>query len=192
MEKEKYIILDIETTGLSKHMHKITEIAAIKVKNKKIIQEFQTLVNPEIKIPPFITSLTGINNLMVRDSPLIEEVMPKFLNFIKEEPIVAHCATFDHGFLNYNSQICLNKEILNQRICTRKVSRRLIPNISSYKLSTLCEHFKIKNLKAHRAMGDVRATNLLFNQLLDLLKMQGIEKMNEIINFQDSKIFNRY
>jgi DNA polymerase III subunit alpha, Gram-positive type len=188
MKKEQYIVLDIETTGLSKYNHKITEIAAIKVANKKIIQEFQTLINPQVRIPNFITSLTGISNSMVKDSPIIEEVMPQFLKFLGNNPFVAHCATFDQGFLDYNARIYFSQELLNPKICTRKLSRRLIPSLSSYKLSSLCEYFQLRNFSAHRAMGDVQVTNLVFDKLLDLMKMQGIERKNEILQFQDSKI----
>ncbi len=147
MKKEQYVVLDIEATGLSKHMYKITEIAAVKVENKKVIQEFQTLINPQTRIPSFITSLIGIHNLMVRDSLIIEEVMPKFMRFLGEGSIVAHCATFDYGFLNHNAQTCSRREITNERICTRKLSRRLVPQLPSYKLSSLCEHFQVRNLK---------------------------------------------
>lgn len=188
MKKENYVVLDIETTGLSKHHHKITEIGAVKVRNKKIIQEFSTLVNPEVKIPSFITSLTGINNKMVKDSPTIEEIIPNFMKFLGKNPFIAHNATFDHGFLNYNVQQHLSIELENPRICTAKLSRRLVPGLSSYKLSCLCEHFKIKNDIAHRAISDVHATNSLFTNLLKIMEKQQINEKQQILNFQDSKI----
>jgi DNA polymerase III subunit alpha, Gram-positive type len=188
MKKETYVVLDIETTGLSKRTHKITEIAAVKVINNKIIQEFQTLINPQTRIPSFITSLTGINNQMVKDSPVIEEIMPRFLKFLGENPFVAHCATFDYGFLNHNTQTHFSQELTNPRICTRKLSRRLIPQLSSYKLSTLCEHFQVRNLNAHRAMGDVQATNHIFNNLIGLMQKQGIKNREDVLRFQDSRI----
>jgi len=99
----EYIVLDIETTGLSRYIHKITEIAAVKVKDNKIIEEYQTLVNPETKIPRFITRLTGIDNEMVKDAPTINEVMPGLLKFLGNHTIVAHNATFDYGFIAYNA-----------------------------------------------------------------------------------------
>ena len=74
-----FVVVDIETTGLSKHYHKIIEIAAAKIEKGKIKKEFQTLINPEVRIPNFITRLTGIDNEMVKDAPLIEESIPKFL-----------------------------------------------------------------------------------------------------------------
>jgi DNA polymerase III subunit alpha, Gram-positive type len=186
--KEPYIVLDIETTGLSKHANKITEIAAVKISGNKINSKFQTLINPKIKISPFITSLTGIDNQMVKDSPPIEEVMPRLVNFLENHPIVAHCASFDHGFISHNAQRYLSKELINQKICTRKLSRRLIPELKSYKLSSICGHFKITNASAHRAMPDVEVTNKIFDNLLDLMKKRGVNTLDRIINFQDSKI----
>ncbi len=188
--KEPYIVLDIETTGLSKHRNKITEIAAIKVANNKI-NKFQTLINPGIRIPSFITSLTGINDAMVKDSPPIAEVMPKLLTFLDSHPIVAHCASFDHGFLNYNAQLHLSKDLNNSKICTRKLSRRLVPELTSHKLSSLCEHFNLKNELAHRAMPDVEVTHKIFCNLTDLMEKRGINTMNGVIDFQDSKISKR-
>ena len=91
----EYVILDLETTGLSKKRHRITEIAAVRIKNKKIVDEFQTLVNPKQRIPSFITRLTGITNDMVREAEPIEKVLPSFLDFLGDHTIVAHCATFD-------------------------------------------------------------------------------------------------
>lgn len=186
--KEAYVVLDIETTGLSRHAHRITEIAALRIENFQVVKKFETLVNPQTPIPSFITSLTGISDSMVKDAPTIDEVMPKFMKFTLDAPFVAHCATFDHGFLKHNAQICLDQELTNPKICTMKLSRRLIPELRSYKLSRLCEYFDITNEAAHRAMGDVKATHQIFNELLDIMRKQGIEKREQVLTFQDSKI----
>jgi DNA polymerase-3 subunit alpha (Gram-positive type) len=185
--KEAYVVLDIETTGLSKHVNKITEIAALRVENFQVVKRFETLVNPQTPIPSFITSLTGISDSMVRDAPIIEEVIPKFTKFVQDSPFVAHCATFDYGFIKHNAQL-LSLDITNPKICTRKLSRRLVPELRNYKLSNLCEHFQIINNSAHRAMGDVEATHKIFSKLLDLMKKQGIEKREQVLSFQDRKI----
>jgi DNA polymerase-3 subunit alpha (Gram-positive type) len=186
--KAGYIVLDIETTGLSRHAHRITEIAALRVENFQVVNKFETLINPQTPIPSFITSLTGITNSMVKDAPVIEDVMPKFMKFVKDDPFVAHCATFDHGFLKHNAQIHLNKELVNQKICTMKLSRRLVPELRSYKLSCLCEHFSITNDAAHRAMGDVKVTHQVFSELLNIMGKKGIEKQEQVLDFQKSKI----
>lgn len=182
------MVLDIETTGLSKFVHKITEIAAIRVENSKVTNKFATLINPQTHIPSFITSLTGISDSMVKDAPVIDEVMPEFIKFVRDAPFVAHCATFDHGFLKHNAQRYLSHELKNEKICTMKLSRRLLPELPRYRLSYMCEHFNIKNNAAHRAMGDAEATHELFGELLRLMKKRGIEKQEHILNFQGSKI----
>lgn len=178
-----FVVLDIETTGLSKHNHRITEIAALRVENFQVVKKFETLVNPETHIPSFITSLTGISDAMVKDSPVIEEVMPKFTRFLGKNPFVAHCASFDYGFLNHNSVLFLDREIENPKICTMRLSRRLIPELRHHKLSSLCEYFNIKNSNAHRAMADVDVTNKVFGEMLGMLRKKGIEKQEEVLGF---------
>lgn len=185
---DAYIILDLETTGLSKNIHKITEIAAIKVKNNEIIDKFHTLVNPQTKIPKFITRLTGIDNELVKDAPTIDKVMPKFLNFMEDHTIVAHNASFDHGFLCHNAKHHLNHELTNNKLCTRRLANRLVPELKSKRLSNLCEHFNLTNDNAHRAMSDAKVTYQLFNEFLNIMKEKGIEKHEDILKFQSSRI----
>jgi DNA polymerase III subunit alpha, Gram-positive type len=127
---EKYVILDIETTGLCKHYDKITEIAAIKISNGKIIDEFQTLINPKCTIPNFITKLTGINNDMVKNSPTIEQVLPNLFKFIEDEIIIAHNATFDYGFIEHNAKK-YGYKFCNDKLCTRKLANRLLPDLQN-------------------------------------------------------------
>ena len=122
-----FTIIDIETTGLSKHTDKITEIAAAKFENGEMVT-FQTLVNPEVRIPRFITELTGITNQMVESAPTINQVLPHFMDFLGDDVFVAHNATFDFGFLDHNLQLHHNKEIENEVLCTRKLANRLVPD----------------------------------------------------------------
>ncbi len=188
---EEYIVLDIETTGLSKYIHKITEIAAVKMRGSKVVDEFQTLVNPEEHIPSFITRLTGIDDHMVKDAPCIEEVIPKFLEFMKNTTMVAHNATFDYGFLSYNIEKHAKKKFSNSRICTRRLANRLLPDLPSKKLGHLCQHLKIKNEQAHRAMSDVKATVELFTKMQKLLKLADINTEQDILQYQHSRIIRR-
>ena len=181
---KEYIVLDIETTGLSKYRHKITEIAAVKIRNNEVVEEFQTLVNPEVKIPKFITKLTGINNEMVKDAPKVNEVMPNFLDFVGHNVIVAQNASFDYGFLSYNAKEHLNVEMENERLCTIKLARRLVPNIKGRSLANLCEYFSITNETAHRAMSDVIATYQVFQKLHEQLLKAGVEKQKDILRFE--------
>ncbi len=182
-----YTVVDIETTGLSKSYHRITEIAAAKVRNGEIVESYQTLVNPQSSIPAFITRLTGISNSMVRDAPTISRVLPSFVDFLGKDVFVAHNAAFDFGFLEHN---CKQQgwELTSSRLCTRKLANRLYPELERKRLSDLCSHLNIKNIQAHRAMGDVQATAQVFrNMLLDLEK-RGIKEVPEVLKFEKSQV----
>ncbi len=188
MGVEEFTVLDIETTGLSKYMHKITEIAAVKIKGKKIIGRYQTLVNPEEPIPGFITRLTGINDEMVKDAPKIQSVLPEFLDFLGSSTIIAHNATFDYGFINYNMEKHLDLSLENDKICTRRLANRLLPDLPSKRLKHLCETFEIENVQAHRAMSDVNATLEVFKKFCLLLELADIKSKEDIMKFQSNKI----
>ena len=184
----EYVVLDIETTGLSRSRHRITEIAAVHVKKGKIVSEFQTLVNPGQPIPRFITRLTGIDDEMVRDAPLVDAVLPRLNSFLKNHIIVAHNASFDYGFLRHNFETYLNMELKNSKLCTRKLASRLLPELPSKKLSCLCEHFEIENADAHRAMSDVLATVKVFQEFHKMLESANIKKKADVLMFESLPI----
>lgn len=181
-----YTVIDIETTGLSKRYHQITEIAAAKINQGKIVKTYQTLVNPQVRIPHFITKLTGIDNQMVKDAPTISEALPKFVYFLQEDVFVAHNASFDFGFIDHNLRLHQGKNLLNQKLCTRKLANRLLPHLSRKRLQDLCTHFNINNQQAHRAMGDVQATAMVFNNMLNILHEKGISEVKEVLRFERS------
>jgi len=179
-----FTVIDIETTGLSKNRHAITEIAAARVVKGKITRRFQTLVNPQVRIPSFITRLTGIDNELVEDAPLIKEVLPSFMKFIKNDVFVAHNATFDYGFIDRNLQIYHNYELNNKKLCTRKLANRIFPDLHSKRLGVLCEHLDIVNSNAHRAMSDVEATVEVFNHMLKRMENKNIVTTKDILKFE--------
>ena len=169
MDKE-YIVLDIETTGLSFRTEKITEIGAVRVKDGEIVDTFETFVNPEIPIPERIVELTGITDEMVKDADTIDKVMPKFLEFIGDLKLVAHNAEFDVGFLKYNAEE-LGLKMDNEYIDSLALSRQLFPEFKKHKLGILAEKFGIKVENAHRALDDVKTLVKVYFKL--------IEKYNE-------------
>lgn len=183
-----YIVLDLETTWLSKFKHKITEIAAIKFDWEKILWTFQTLINPERNIPSEITRLTWITNEMVENAPLISEVIPKFLQFIQDWTIVAHNASFDYWFLSESIYKHTWKRITNDCLCTRKLCSRLLPDLPKKNLWTICEYYWLTNKRAHRAMGDTEVTVEIFKKFLALLQTKWITNTHDIIDFQNKKI----
>ena len=182
------MVVDIETTGLSRYRHSITEISAIKVKKGKVIDEFNTLVNPECHIPSFITRLTGIDDDLVKDAQKIKKVIPKFETFVSGAVFVAHNAMFDFNFLNHAVSENLGKTLENDILCTCRLARRLLPELPSKRLGCVCEHFEITNEKAHRARGDAVATTQIFNKFVGMMKKKDVKDVESALQFQKSKI----
>lgn len=160
-----YSIIDIETTGNGIKGNKITEVAIFKYDGYEIVEEFTSLVNPECEIPYFITGLTGIDNAMVRDAPLIDEIADKILEITKDTIFVAHSVNFDYNVIK-NELKNIGKEFVRKKLCTVRLSRKLIPGYNSYSLGKLCSSLGIPLTDRHRARGDAHATTLLFQKLL--------------------------
>lgn len=173
-----FVVFDLETTGAKCPPCRVTEIGAYRVKNGKIVEEFQTLVNPETSIPPFITQLTGISDAMVKNAPKFRSVASDFLDFIGDTVLVAHNAHFDMRFLNHEIGRVYNKyRVANQHLCTVQLSRRLVPNIENHKLSTLSEYFAIDIGRHHRAAYDAHATAKIFINLLNQMNDLGVRDL---------------
>lgn len=179
-----YTVVDIETTGLSRNYHHITEIAAARVRAGKIVEQYQTLVNPQVRIPAFITKLTGIDNEMVKNAPVIKEAIPSFVDFLGNDVFVAHNATFDYGFLDHNLENHHGKNLINKKLCTKKLANRLFPDLERKRLMDLCEHLGVENQQAHRALGDVQATAAVFSNMLGILQEKGISNVDDILKFE--------
>lgn len=160
-----YAVLDVETTGGSPKRERIIEIAIIKTNGEEIIDSYQTLVNPEKNIPPFVSKLTGITNEMTEQAPVFENVAEKIDQFTKGCTIVAHNAHFDYGFLK-NEFKYIGHYYDRYRICTVKLTQRAYPDLGGYSLDKLATYFNIEHRNRHRALGDTEATTTLFHTLL--------------------------
>ena len=170
-----FVVFDLETTGAAVPPCRITEIGAYRVKNGVVAEEFHSLVNPETRIPPFITSLTGISNEMVKDAPRFNEVVGNFLDFIGDAVLVAHNAPFDMRFLNHEiGKIYENYRVANPCLCTVQLSRKLLPDIMNHKLKTLAEYYSVSLVNHHRASDDARATAHIFINLLAEMVSSGV------------------
>jgi len=174
-----FVALDRETTGLTPLKDKITEIGAVKVKGGEIIGEFSTLVNPGIRIPDFIVSLTGITNDMVKDAPTIDRALEDFLEFAGEMPIVAHNASFDMGFIKHNAEL-LGKHVNNPVVDTLQLSRSMFPQLAKHKLNIVAKHLGVRLENHHRAVDDSRAAACIFMKCLEILKDRGVETIDDI------------
>ena len=160
-----YSIVDIETTGTSAPGEKITEIAIFVFDGERIVDEFVTLINPEKKIPYRITQLTGITDKMVEDAPRFCEVARKIVEITENTVFVAHNVGFDYGFVR-NEFKSLGYEYQREKLCTVRLSRKLVPGLASYSLGNLCQSLAINIKNRHRAAGDALATVKLFQHLL--------------------------
>lgn len=160
-----YTIVDIETTGNGIKGNKITEISIFKYDGYEIVDEFTSLVNPECEIPYFITGLTGIDNQMVRDAPTIDQITAQIIEITKDTIFVAHSVNFDYNVIK-NEFKTLGLDFVRKKLCTVRLSRKLIPGYNSYSLGKLCSSLGIPLTDRHRARGDAHATTLLFQKLL--------------------------
>ena len=161
-----YAVVDIETTGGSARLERITEIAVYIHDGTRIIEEFSTLVNPERSIPYFITSLTGITNEMVEDAPRFFEVARRIVELTEGKIFVAHNARFDYSFIRQEFSM-LGYNFKRPMLDTVALSRKLMPGHKSYSLGNLCTDLGIEINGRHRASGDALATTRLLELLLE-------------------------
>jgi len=171
----EFVVFDLETTGAKTPPCRITEIGAYRVKNGRIVGEFQTLVNPETSIPPFISQLTGITDRMVRGAPKFREIAHEFLDFIGDAVLVAHNAHFDLRFLNHEiGRMYQAYRVGNAHLCTVQLSRKLLPHIENHRLNTVAAHYSVSLVNHHRASDDAHATAHIFVNFLEELYERGV------------------
>ena len=160
-----YAIVDIETTGGYAENHRVTEIAIYHHDGMQITDHYKTLINPGRKIPHFITGLTGINYEMVKEAPTFADVAGELMGWLKDRVFVAHNAHFDYSFLKKEFEDTgLNWTC--KKLCTVRLSRKIIPGLDSYGLGRLAESLGISIPDRHRAGGDAFATARIFDILL--------------------------
>ena len=157
-----YIVLDIETTGLSKKKDEITQISAIKFKDDKEVERLDQLLNPQKKIPEDIQYLTHITNEMVKDKPIFKEFNDELSKFIGQSPIVGHNVKFDIGFLIQNK---INLEDIFYQD-TLPISQIKLPYLDNHKLTTLKKYFGVNNV-SHNALNDCETTAIVYQHLRD-------------------------
>ena len=166
LELDEYISFDLETTGLNTEKDKITEIAASRFVNGEFTEEYTTLINPGIRIPKNITTLTGISNKMVEESPSINDVLPEFLEFVGSTPLVAQNINFDYSFITKNLSTERCPLLDNPLYDTLSLARGFIYFHNSFNLGSLCDYYGIKIENAHRAGADALCTGKLFAYLI--------------------------
>jgi DNA polymerase-3 subunit epsilon len=165
MKNLEYAIVDIETTGGNASHSRITEIAIIIHDGTKVIDRWETLVNPQKEIPTAIFALTGITNEMVRQAPAFDTISDKVFELLSDRVFVAHNVNFDYSFVRHELERAGLKWTA-KKLCTVRAARKIKPGMDSYSLGRLCDSLGIELDNRHRAGGDADATAILFTRLL--------------------------
>ena len=168
----RYVVLDIETTGTHLMRNEIIEIGAVFVENNKPIKQFNELVCPKETISEYITGITGIDNEMVKDAPPIEEVLPRFMDFCEDVPLIGHnIILFDYRMLKV-SAMKQGYAFDKVGVDTLIIARKMLAHLPSRKLGALCEYYQISLENAHRAYDDAFATFQVYQHLEEDFKKQ--------------------
>ncbi len=167
MKEQLFAVIDVETTGGGISGNRLTEICIVLLKGSTILDKYTTLINPEKHIPKQITALTGIDNELVADAPKFYEVAKNIEEITRNAIFVAHNVNFDYNVLR-NEFKELGFDFNRRKLCTVRLSRKLIPGLFSYSLGRLCDSINIPLVNRHRAEGDTDATVILFQRLLSL------------------------
>ena len=174
------IVIDFETTGLSPgYGDRTIEVGAVLISNRQIMDQFQSLMNPEMRIPSFIEEYTGISNRMLATAPGITEVMHQLKVFLANHPLVAHNASFDSRFLDAELQR-INHKRQNEFACSLLSSRRLYPEAPNHTLETLVRYKKLKTDGVHhRALADAEmAAHLWIRMTEDIRNNYGLQNVS--------------
>ncbi|MEG2349005.1 MAG: 3'-5' exonuclease [Hungatella sp.] len=167
-----YIAIDLETTGLDPKMDKIIEIGALKVVDGQVVEEYATLVNPRRKLEPQTIELTGIDNLMLEETPGIEEVIEEIVQFCEGFALLGHHIIFDYSFLKraaVNGGLTFEKKGMD----TLLLCREFMPAEVKKNLAVACRYYQVENQHAHRALSDAYAAHELYQKML---LQHGVQK----------------
>lgn len=162
---EDFVCLDLETTGLNPKLEKIIQIGAVRFRNKKASERFESLVNPGRQLNDFVTGLTGIGDGELKNAPDIEEVLPALLSFLGEDVLVGHNISFDYSFIK-KAAVNMGLTFEKTGIDTLKLARRFLPQLESRKLEALSAYYGIP-CRAHRAASDAEASGMLYLKLAE-------------------------
>lgn len=165
---EDYVVLDLETTGVSWYRDTIIEFGAVKVVDRKPVDTYQQLVNPMRNLNPFITQLTGITPDMLEPAPTLDTVLPDFLRWCGDDAMIGHnIMQFDIKFIDLAAQRILHHAVPNRIIDTLQMSRSMYPQYNRHRLVDLIQRFDIADVEEHRALSDAEQTQMCFEYMRD-------------------------
>ena len=181
---QPYVVVDVETTGgRPDHGDRITEFAAVVIRDGQVAETFESLVNPERSIPPWITHLTNISWEMVRDKPTFHDICEQVVSVMEGRVFVAHNATFDWRFVSAEVARATGRRLDGPRLCTVRLARKLLPQLPRRSLDHVTYHYGITIADRHRAGGDAVATAHVLLRLLGDARDRGIERWTDLERF---------
>jgi len=181
LHKLSYVVVDTETTGGRSWLHdRITEFAAVVVRDGEIVEVYETLVNPQRSIPPFVTRLTNITWDMVKDAPTFDRVAPEVMRVLEGNIFVAHNATFDWRFITNEISRSTGHQLRGRRLCTVKMARKVLPQLSRRSLDYVARYYGVEIHRRHRAGGDALATAKCLVRMLSDLADRGCGTWGEL------------
>ena len=186
---DEYVVFDIETTGLNKEKCKIIEIGAVKIRNREIVDRYSTFIDPGEKLSDEIVDLTNITDDMLEGQRPIETVLPEFLDFVGDDVLVAHNASFDTGFVRIKAEELGIEYRKNTILDTLELSRTLLKELKKHKLDVVAKHLGVSLEGHHRAVNDAEATAEIFLKLVDMLEENGVKNVDDI-NIYSSRTVN--
>ena len=177
-----YSVIDIEATGGNSKNGKITEVAIFHFDGNKIVKQFSTLINPEMKIPWYVQKLTGIKQDMVKSAPVFSQVAEQLYEMLHNTCFVAHNVKADYSFMQAEfEQAGINFK--SERLCSLELSKKLIPEAPSHGLSKICDYLDIEMKDEHRAESDALATVSLLKHLIAIDSVNLLEKSIRKANY---------
>ena len=179
-----FVVLDVEAVSGRSVSTRMIELGACHVAAGSVAAEFETLLNPDLPLPPFITTLTGITQEMIGGAPRFADIAESWLNFAGDAVLVAHNSDFDLTLLNHEiARVFPGSRMRNADLCTVRLARRILPALENHHLDALADHFGFQVLQRHRAIGDARATAKILLRLLDELETHGVRTLAEAREF---------
>ena len=181
LRNQAYVVVDVETTGARPYAgDRITEIAAVVVRDGAIAEVFETLVNPQRSIPAFITQLTNITWEMVKDAPPFAEIAADVMGVLDGKVFVAHNAAFDWRFVSAEVSRTAGRRLMGRKLCTVKLARKLLPQLPRRSLDHVARYYGVDINGRHRAAGDALATAHCLLRMIDDLSDRGCESWSDL------------
>ena len=175
-----YVVIDVETTGLKPYRQRIMEIAAIRFSHGERVDVFTTLVNPERRVPAYISQLTGIDESMLVGAPAFSQIAHQLVQYVGDSLIVGYNVGFDIGFINAELKRFGQPQLMNDHLDLLPLAGQLVPGIRRPGLDGLCRALGIDQRERHRAMADAEATAIVFGRVLDEARQRGLGSFDDL------------